>query len=130
VQESLRLGFSVFVGDLSLYFGTRILYTIGICIQLLMILILFLLLLIRFGLLNRFNSKIVIILKDIESELMSFFLSFWSLMSITTSFFFLVYQGFGIALPFLIMSVTVTLADLLFFIKKERHLLSLESLKI
>lgn len=130
VQESLRLGFSVFVGDLSLYFGTRILYTIGICIQLLMILILFLLLLIRFGLLNRFNSKIVIILKDIESELMSFFLSFWSLMSITTSFFFLVYQGFGIALPFLIMSVTVTLADLLFFIKKERRLLSLESLKI
>jgi hypothetical protein len=130
VIDSFILGYKVLFADVQIYFGTRLLYTVGVVVQVLMIFILGLFGLVKLGLMNRFKSKFTVVINDFQHEIFSLFLGGWSLMSIVTAVFFILFQGLDSAIPFIFMSLIVFTLDILLFIKGEKDKLSLQSLKI
>ncbi len=126
LKFAVAIVYQTLFSDIGRYFSTQLLFAFGLLIQLLMLTILILFGLGRIGVINKIHSRLGQLLKDFERELFELFMGIWSLMNVTVSILFVLFRGFESALPFIVMTVIVGLADIAIFLFKEKRLLKVQ----
>jgi len=126
LKFAIAIVYQTLFSDAGSYFSTKILLSFGLLVQVLMLAILGLFGLGRIGIADRIHSRLGKILKDFERELFELFMGIWSLMNVTVSILFVLFRGFDSALPFIVMTVIVGLADIAIFLYKEKQLLKVQ----
>lgn len=126
IKFAIEMVYQTLFSDAGSYFSTKILFSFGLLVQVLMFVILGLFGLGRVGVIDRIHSRLGQILKDFERELFELFMGIWSLMNVTVSVLFVLFRGFDSALPFIVMTVIVGLADIAIFLYKEKKSLKMQ----
>lgn len=130
VYSAFMIATLVLLSDIKEYFGSRLLYTIGVGVQLFMIIILVLIFILKIFFIDKIKSKFGVILKDIEKEFISFYLGSWTLLSVITSIFFMIFQSFTVSIPFIVMGFITLIFDVILFVSEEKKKLSINDLKL
>lgn len=126
LKFAVTIVYQTLFSDVGSYFSTRLLFSFGLLIQVVMFAVLILFGLGRIGVVNRIHSRLGQILKDFERELFELFMGIWSLMNVSVSILFVLFRGFESALPFIVMTVIVGLADIAIFLFKEKRALKVQ----
>lgn len=123
MNMTVKMGYERFIFDANQYFSTRILLSLAIIIQLVMLVGVVGFILLKIGVVDRIHSRVAILMRDLEEELFELFLGIWALINIGFSIMFILFQGFLSSLPIILMTVTVVVANILLFLWKEKHVL-------
>jgi len=126
LKFAVTIVYQTLFSDVGSYFSTRLLFAFGLLVQVIMFAVLILFGLGRIGVVNRIHSRLGQILKDFERELFELFMGIWSLMNVSVSILFVLFRGFESALPFIIMTVIVGMADVAIFLFKEKQALKVQ----
>lgn len=127
LKFAVSIVYQTLFSDAGSYFSTKLLLSFGLLVQVIMFGILGLFGLGRIGVVDRIHSRLGQILRDFERELFELFMGIWSLMNVTVSILFVLFRGFESALPFIVMTVIVGLADIAIFLFKEKLSLKVQS---
>ena len=106
--------------DIRSYFSTNLLKIVLLFYEGLMFVLMFLYGIEKFGLLKKFHSKIGQVFVNFSDELFHNFLGIWSITNVFITTFFILFQGWQSALPFISITMIVALIDIYLYIINKK----------